>query len=272
MDLLSLYREGKTATEIGKIVGVSRQVITKRLRRLGVEIKQAKDYLTADIDENVLRDLYINQKRTAKEIGLMFGLHDQSITRKLKQYGIPQNSPYDPVWTERKKISKDELAELYVNQRKSIDTIAKQFNVQPRCIAKKLKRYGIETRRAIDYGLGTSSGEKQLAEFIDSITSSIIINDRKIIKPYELDIVIPRLKLAIEYNGTFYHADPRFYRHDYKLPFVKNRRRMNAADRWAYDAKKKALCEAAGYRLITVWEHDWTHNRPQVEETLRFLL
>jgi hypothetical protein len=33
----------------------------------------------------------------------------------------------------------------------------------------------------------------------------VLHNDRKIIKPYEIDIAIPKYKIAIEYNGVGHH-------------------------------------------------------------------
>lgn len=48
---------------------------------------------------------------------------------------------------------------------------------------------------------GNSFYQKEILNFIQSIyTGKIIENDRELIKPYELDIVIPEFKLAIEFN------------------------------------------------------------------------
>ncbi len=269
MNLLSLYQKGKTATEIAKIIGVSRTVITKRLRKFGVKIRPSKYYLKANVDKDLIIDLYVNQLKSTKEIGKIFNLHDHSIRRILHEHKI-----YVIPATKQQLIKIDQvvLNDLYVTQRKSIDTIATQFGVQHRCISKKLKRYNIEIRKPIDHGLGISEGEKQLANFIRSLGHQIIINDRKIIKPYELDIVLPKLKLAIEYNGTYYHADPRFYHADRELAIGIKRRKITAKDRWTYDLMKKHMCESAGYNMITIWEHDWVHDQSKTKEHVLFLI
>jgi hypothetical protein len=49
--------------------------------------------------------------------------------------------------------------------------------------------------------------EKELVEFCKQYYPDLIENDRELIKPYELDIVIPELKLAIEFNGTYWHSE-----------------------------------------------------------------
>ena len=42
--------------------------------------------------------------------------------------------------------------------------------------------------------------EKELVEFCKQYFPDLKENNRTLIKPYELDIVIPELKLAIEFN------------------------------------------------------------------------
>jgi len=55
-----------------------------------------------------------------------------------------------------------------------------------------------------------SKGEKEVLDYIKSIYSGWVIeNDRLNISPYELDIVIPDLGIAIEYNGDYFHSDNR---------------------------------------------------------------
>ncbi len=49
--------------------------------------------------------------------------------------------------------------------------------------------------------------EIELKNFCKQYYPNLIENDRQLIKPYELDIVIPELKLAIEFNGTYWHSD-----------------------------------------------------------------
>ena len=54
---------------------------------------------------------------------------------------------------------------------------------------------------------GYSQYEVSIRDFIKQIyKGQIIENDRKIIKPYELDIVLPQIKVAIEINGDYWHC------------------------------------------------------------------
>ena len=102
--------------------------------------------------------------------------------------------------------------------------------------------------------LYVSNQEKDVVEFIRSITDKLVIqNDKKIINPYELDIVIPDLKLAIEYCGLYWHSEI------YKS---KN----------SYHLDKMKLCNSKGYRLITIFEDEWTQKTEIVKNRLRNLL
>lgn len=55
--------------------------------------------------------------------------------------------------------------------------------------------------------ISSSQAEKEILHFVRSIEPVVLSNDRKIIYPKELDIVIPEKKLAIEYNGLYWHSD-----------------------------------------------------------------
>lgn len=106
-----------------------------------------------------------------------------------------------------------------------------------------------------------------LLSFVKSLYSGEIIeNSRKIIYPYELDIFLPELNFAIEFNGTYHHADPRFYGVDtmiyYKL----------AEEVWQRDRIKAGRCKKLGINLFVVWEYDWENNRNKIENELSRLL
>lgn len=59
---------------------------------------------------------------------------------------------------------------------------------------------------------GKSLKEKELCDYVRSIYDGPILeNDRTVIAPRELDIYLPEKKLAIEFDGTYWHADPRFF-------------------------------------------------------------
>lgn len=64
-----------------------------------------------------------------------------------------------------------------------------------------MERYG----RSNGFLKYSSKAELELVNFCKFYFNNIVQNDRKIIFPYELDIVIPDRKLAIEFDGLFWH-------------------------------------------------------------------
>lgn len=106
-----------------------------------------------------------------------------------------------------------------------------------------------------------SSGEKDVLAFVKEHTHCEVQNNVRIVPDFfagsklihkaELDIYIPELKLAIEYNGTYFH--------DISLKGK------------GYHIGKRKACEQLGIRLISIWECDWQDDRkrPILERYLK---
>lgn len=97
---------------------------------------------------------------------------------------------------------------------------------------------------------GISSIEKDVVNFLKTIyKGEIIENDRKIIYPYEIDIVIPERKLCIEVDGVYWHSDI----------FHPDRR---------YHLMKTKMCNDVGYSLIHVFDAEWIHKNEIVKSRI----
>lgn len=86
---------------------------------------------------------------------------------------------------------------------------------------------------------------KQENELIDWIKSNfeLVRNSRNIINPLELDIYIPEKKIAIEYNGLYWHNE-------------------NQKDK-DYHLLKTESCLKKGIRLIHIFEDEWIR-KPEI--------
>ena len=119
---------------------------------------------------------------------------------------------------------------------KSIREIADEVGVSHPIISRFLTHHNIEIKQESH----TSKGEKQVLNFIKQYyKGQIIENDRIIIGPKELDIVLPDLKIAIEYCGMYWHCE------------------KMARDPRNIHSNKRKLAEERGYRLITIFENEW---------------
>lgn len=113
--------------------------------------------------------------------------------------------------------------------------------------------------------------EKELLDFIKSnYNGEIIHNDRSIIHPYELDIYLPDLRLAIEYNGNYWYANPKYYSED-RMINIKGTEYL-VSEIWKRDQRKLKYCNNKDITLITVWEDDWTNNKNKIKKLVKDFL
>lgn len=89
----------------------------------------------------------------------------------------------------------------------------------------------------------SSKGEREVYDEICRICSeqgySVQDHVRDIIKNSELDIYIPQLKIAIEFNGSYWHSD---------------NKKGNT-----YHQNKTIKCKLMGIRLIHIFEYEWNN-------------
>ena len=115
-------------------------------------------------------------------------------------------------------------------------------------------------------GYTKSKPEQELKEFVKSIChDEIMFNERSVLpSSKELDIYIPSRKLAIEFNGDYWHMNPRLYDESY----YNSQSQCTAKEKWEYDRLKQEECQSLGIKLIVVWEYDWIHSQNDVKSML----
>jgi hypothetical protein len=95
---------------------------------------------------------------------------------------------------------------------------------------------------------GISYSEIEIGDFLTELNINFHRNDRKqIIK--ELDIYINEKKIAIEYNGLYWHNDEHLQKN--------------------YHYNKWKLCNEKGIKLITIWEDDWNFKQDLVKSMIK---
>ena len=91
-----------------------------------------------------------------------------------------------------------------------------------------------------------SKEENNIVAFCNKFTNIVMSNSRQIIPPLELDIYIPNHKLAIEYNGLYWHS---FCSTDTELP--------------NYHLYKTEKCYKQGIQLLHIFENEWINPTKQ---------
>jgi len=96
-----------------------------------------------------------------------------------------------------------------------------------------------------------SKAETKIAHFLAKYTP-VRTSNKKILKGQELDIVLKKTKVAIEYNGLRWHS-------------TKFRKKE-------YHNEKTQLTNKSGYRLIHIWEDDYLKNPTKTLQWLKAVL
>ncbi len=88
----------------------------------------------------------------------------------------------------------------------------------------------------------SSISQLELVRFIQkNYFGEILENSKNIISPYELDIYLPEMNLAFEFNGVWWHSEK-----------FKDKN---------YHKNKFELCREKNVKLVTIWEDDWLTKR-----------
>jgi hypothetical protein len=91
--------------------------------------------------------------------------------------------------------------------------------------------------------------ETELFNFIeDNYKDEIILNKKSIIPPYELDIYLPEIKIAFEFNGVYWHNE------------------LNKPEN--YHKMKSDLCDKKNIQLIHIYEDDWVYKKDIVKSII----
>jgi len=197
--------------------------------------------------------------------------YEKPINKRVSSYGCPYCSTHSKLLT-----GFNDLATKFPNllqewdyakndldpsQVKSTETRAKRFWI---CADKHQWAATVQNRAARGSGCPecskkTAKGEIELLEFIRSLGYTAIYTDRTIIAPYEVDVWIPELNLAFEFNGVYWHSEE----------MIQSRYSMSALD---YHNMKYELARKSKVRLAFVWQDDWVLNPEETKRAIESTL
>lgn len=191
-----------------------------------------------------------------KSCGCMMG--DNILATRLDKYGevcttkIGENRSKDQILLcNDKEILQDYLENMVIAP--TVKELSKVLGISECMTLRKVHKFGLEN--LVEISPNVSKPEQDLCDYIRSLTNEEVIqSDRTELKDKELDIYIPSRKLAIEFNGTYWHSD--IYKH-------KN-----------YHQDKTVQCAKLGIRLIHIFEYEWidTEKRVKLQQYLKDIL
>ena len=185
---------------------------------------------------NKIRKISINKKYGVDNVFQLYDIKEQIKITNNDKYGVdnPQQN------TEIKKKTENTNLERYgyknVFQNESIKDKIKVTNND---------KYGVDYPQQSAYIRSKYSSlhkpsklENELLTFISTnYKGEIISNKNNIILGYEIDVYLPELNLAFEFNGLYWHSE--IYKSN------------------NYHKIKTELCEKNGIRLVHIWEDYW---------------
>lgn len=105
---------------------------------------------------------------------------------------------------------------------------------------------------------GTSGEEDEIYNWIKQLCPDAVQSDRTVLRSLgkrgqELDIFVPSKKVAIEYNGRYWHS----------VQQIMKRGKMSYAEAKKFHYLKSFWAEKAGIRLIHIWDYEWANEKKQ---------
>lgn len=137
-----------------------------------------------------------------------------------------------------------------IQEKPFLSDIAKKLEIHEETVRRYVKKWELQSYINKSF---RSRYEREIVDYIKLVTDynlDIKINDRSVIYPYELDIYIPEKKLAIEFNGSYWHS---------------------TRDKNKYYHQNKTInCAKQGIQLIQIFEYEW--NDSDTQEKIKQLI
>lgn len=187
------------------------------------EIIKINLYEKYGIDEQWLLDNYVNSEMSVEDIYNKIGISFTVLKKALRVYGLKKD---------------EELIVKHKNDKRFKTNFEKYGNHNPAAFAVSPSTYEMELHDILtkDFDLNA------------------IQNDRTVIAPKEIDIWLPSEKIAIEFNGIYWH-DKALWLED-----------LEKGTHFSREAQKTKACEELGLKIFHIWEDDWNALKTKVDK------
>lgn len=235
---------GKDITNVFQRKDVKEKIRQTNLKKYGVEYIGQSDVVKEKMKKTMLEKYGVEHNSQIKSFHRnILNTYYEKLVNKLKDYNLKLITP------------KDEYKGINHSQ-----SHADYYDLKCEICNKNFK-YKFNSHKDLKYACPychpfyRSKGEEDINNFISQYVSTLC-NDRKILsdaKYNELDIYIPSKKIAIEYNGLYWHSQSQGKDRNYHL-------------------QKTELCESKGIQLIQIFEDEWIDKQSIVKNRLKNIL
>lgn len=132
-----------------------------------------------------------------------------------------------------------------------------------------IKKYGVVCGYHLAKTRRISKQQRNLFELVKEIDNTAVIEKRIPGSNYFVDILLIDKRKIIEYNGDYWHCNPKKYSENY---FNKKIKKF-ARDIWNTDLERRKILEQMNYSVLCIWESEFCKNREAIEQKIKeFLL
>jgi transposase-like protein len=191
------------------------------------------------------------RKYRVKHPILLDSVRIKTMNTKLQRYGSPYGGLFKHISEDVVNLLHDKSwVESKYEELKDGNKLAEELGISYGVVLRWLSKHNIEPihekkKRIVE--------QDRITSFIESLGFKVKPNDRSVIHPLELDILIPSKDIAIEYNGLYWHS----------MAFQKDKN---------YHITKLKKCNEAGVRLITLFEDEWIYQQDLVKNKIKNIL
>lgn len=276
--------EDMSLEDFAKQEGINHTRVRRVQQRLGVRRKPRVNSYKFEISKSELEGLlksytlreiselknikYLTLKTHILKYGIDFdtNLNWSLVKKKMISKGITKQAGQKASRTAFEKIGQLKEWELLNDKERLLKYIQDNHIINFPHLMSSLNIKNVESVRPLINSLdifepnaARSGGEQEITLFIKQhYSGSVIENSRKVIPPFEIDIYLPELNLAFEFNGKFYHNSNKVYQEFYKEP--------------NYHANKRRKCAEKGIRLIQIWDFDYENKKSLIKEKILHLI
>jgi len=167
---------------------------------------------------------------------------NENYNNSLKQKRIIDEKTFKNI-TDLKKINQDSF-EIFCLK------CEQNYLIDKKCYFDRKQYKRITCTKCNPINTLNSSSELEVLYFIEeNYKNKILTNKRNIITPHELDIYLPELKIAFEFNGLYWHSE--IHKND------KN-----------YHLNKTKKCNEQNIKLFHIYEDDWNNKQEIIKSMI----
>lgn len=230
--------------------GIARSMFDKLCKDYGIRKDKSKSRYKGleTCKKKYGEDNIVNQRKCRETIIGKYGSMENYYRQRkekaeatnLERYGFRYKATADLITNHSEQYLKcwhdAEYSKQYLMshpKKPTVEELANELNCSVNSVHLWIEKYDLGAYTTIT----KSSYEQDIIEFVEGLGLSVDRNNRTVLGGQELDVYIPRKKVAIEFNGNYFHDIEKVGK--------------------KYHFEKSYKCEQMGIRLIHVYQYQW---------------